>query len=98
MSSFMYIHKHISSKLVQHLTVWNTSQHASDCCIIYSTQNILTVFTQYASLLTDITHSSHTHPTDKNSQYGPMDFISLQKSEILQIRTCIIPLVNWSIM
>jgi len=70
--------------------------HLTDCCIIYSIQNFLTVFTQYASLLTDITHSSHTHPTDKNSQYGVMDFISLQKSEILQIRTCIISLVNWS--
>ena len=80
--------------------MYATSAHLylTEWCTIYSVQYFLTVFTQYASLLTDITHSSHAHPTDKNSQYGPMHFISLQKSEILQIRTCIISLVNWSIV
>jgi hypothetical protein len=53
---------------------------------IYSTLNFRDVFTQYASLLTKITNSSHTHSTDENSQEGPVNQIRPQKSEILQIK------------
>jgi hypothetical protein len=50
-------------------------------CTVFEVLRV--VFTQYASLLTDITNSSHTHSTDKNSQDGPVYFFSPHKSEIL---------------